>query len=351
MTQQGKGKKGKNARKKTAAKATVKTVAGSVKRRPAAKLLGQHLSPCSLEYAESLANPFTGPIACIPSFPALPTGKMKCFVRETISINAGGGGFLCYNPWKMAFSGWTNAGEGTRPPLTLTPAAYAAGVVPAFGVAGLLLREANTPYVRSDNVEVRLISAGLRARYIGTKLNQGGRIFGLHHPDHDTLVGMTQAQLAGFDECSVDSVTTNNKWFTLLYRPVDYNDFEFKSAGELEVDETETPMVIGMIPPTGLGSEFEYEAYANFEVLGAIVRQKTASFSDATGLSAVTNALSLNTGIQRPFWGSDGTLVRALQNSALHLLNEFSSGAGGEYSRALGAALIHNIMGRKAIKA
>jgi len=276
---------------------------------------------------------------------------MKTYIRDTVSVDANVTGFVCYNPWRMAFTGWPNSAEVTRSPLSYTPAAYAVDAVPAYNAASLNLKDPNSPYAVTDAVQVRLVSAGVRARYVGTKLNQGGRILGLHHPDHATLVGMTKAQLGAFDECKVDSVTANNKWFTLLYRPVDYDDFEFMSYSDLQSEQSGTPMVIAIMPTTDVGSQFEIEAYANFEALGALVRQKTASFSDATGLSAVTNALSLNTGIQRPFWGTDGTLVRGLQSSALTLLNEFSSGAGGALSRQLGAALVHNYVGKRLIKA
>lgn len=135
-------------------------------------------------------------------------------------------------------------------------------------------------------LSARVVSAGLRIRYIGTELNRGGQIVCFHDPTHSTLNQRSLASIDGEQESRRLPVTKD--WTTVLYRPVDDVDNEFSSSLHLTSTVDVGSFYIGVIVQSpGVQSDYEFEFYVNFEVHGRNVRGKTPSHVDVTGHGAI----------------------------------------------------------------
>lgn len=273
------------------------------------------LGSCSSEYALSLENPFaTGPVGCIPSYPTIKSQRTKLWNRGSFDTGSDGYGFIVMNPWAVSSdANTTSAGIADGFVQYSTPTYTGAGVItlnvvgtPVAPSGSVVSAQPNSPFTRtqfgttSALVQYRIVSAGLRIKFSGTALNQGGIVYGLHQPNHETLLNYTRDTMMSFDEGGKFVITGQNsenpdKWFTVLYKPVDPFDCEFAfnptNPGTVTA-ATSFPM--GFIVKTAAtGSQpFEYEAFANVEFTGAPARAKSLSYADPVGFAAVQTALN-----------------------------------------------------------
>lgn len=303
------------------------------------------LSPCAREYAASLANPFTGPAACVPDYPSLLTRKVRTFSKGTLSTSSTTGfGYITMHPPNgvandvpiVNYS--TSAYTGTTA-LVQTPAA--AGT--AFGFSNSEYTAALFSSGQVDFSRFRVVSAGLRIRYIGTELNRGGQVIGIMDPDHssimiDNTTGKTQSQIEGLTESRRFPV--DRDWKTVLYRPVDDIDNSMQTSeqslwmvasGHDQFDPGffyMTFYVIGASATTSLS--YEWEAYANYEISGRNVRGKTPSHFDPTGFAAV-HAATVQTDVLLPSSETPAQRVEKFTKHALSYLDtaiSFGKGLG-----------------------
>lgn len=315
------------------------------------------LGSCSLEYATSLENPFKeGPIGCIPSYPIIKTQRTKLWSQGafTTSTDAGKAGFITMNPWHVA----NNANSSTSVPngfVQCTELATFVGsaidlATTATPVTGVSMLYPNSPFTfaqfgaGSTNVQFRLVSAGLRIKYSGTSLAQGGTVFGLHQPNHESVDGYTASSIMSFDEGEKFVVLDQQRgkqdaWFTVLYRPVDPDDCEFSDLAGNPSGSGGTPnhiMGFLVIAPSTTPITFEYEAFANVEFTGAPARAKQLSWADPVGFAAVQSAM--NIGGNRPTLTSASERVNALINTAGQVLSSVMTNAAPAIGKAAGIA-------------
>jgi hypothetical protein len=245
------------------------------------------LSPCANDYAKTLADPFSATSACIPSYPPLLTRKMQVFVKGVISTGSTGAGMIYADP--------LNAIANDTPCIWYSTSAYTANIFAAQSFNSVSANS-NSEYTASavgtgpNQLSCRVVSSGLRIRYIGTELNRGGQIVAFHDPTHSTLNQRSLASVDGEQESR--RLPVSKEWSTVLYRPVDDPDNEFTSTLHNANTQDDGSFFMGIIfQAPGVQSDYEFEFYVNFEVHGRNVRGKTPSHVDVTGHGAVVASL------------------------------------------------------------
>jgi len=277
------------------------------------------LSHCSSDYARSLANPFSGPEACVPNYPVLLTRKTRVFARGTFSTGTAGFGFIAADPVN-AVANNLNGVIASTPTFAGTTLSSAAA-----GVAGFSTNSEFTAAQFGETtalLQKRVVSAGLRIRYVGTVFDQGGQVLGFSDPEHNNLFGRTFADIDGELE-SARLVVSKNNWSTVRYRPF------FESDLQLNGDFPATVLVDGSFymaflvqaASAGTSLTYEYEFYVNHEISGKNVRSKTASHFDPTGFGAV-HAATITSKALMPSQQSTGESEKTFLTTATQYLNE-----------------------------
>lgn len=279
------------------------------------------LSDCGRKYATALTNPFgmvdgrmtaenadrseDGSHACIPSFPPLKSRRLKSFMSGTFYGGSDGYGSISFAPRRLAnnyplFMDWAPilatgpaaADTGRFPPTLDTHVA----VPPVYNQFSLNTDYTTTACVVVNNVGIksRVVSAGLRIRYVGAELTRAGIIHAIEEPDHASIAGFTSAVVGGFESSFRSPV--DREWTSLVYTPVEGPDFEYLldwASNSSGAPPNTYPHFMGFllegVPP---GSAFEFEAVVLTEVNGRGVRDLTESESDPLGFASVLNTIS-----------------------------------------------------------
>lgn len=288
------------------------------------------LSACAREYAHALADPFDGPLGCIPDYPALNTRRARVFARGTGATGTNGIGFVATIP-NNGIAGDDNFVYSSTSAYTLT------AFPTTWTEAGVVASDSNSEYSTAQlvdgNVLVRTVAHGLRVRYTGTEYARGGEIYSLQHPAHQTLSNATPGNLAGFDEFKRFEV--DREWKTVVYTPVDLADTSFGLYANIAPTALNGAFMGHMIlAPSSTAETFSWEAFSVVEYNGPNVRGKTPSHYDPAGFAAVQAATALAQNLQ------PSTLpgpVRAIKHiaSATKILNENASGIGSNVSSTI----------------
>jgi hypothetical protein len=281
-------------------------------------------SPCAAEYMRSLADPCMSMPSCIPN--GIPTNSLKAqtFAKGTFSgssadntaspLSYNGTAFVTLKPYLgqiadqhdsfgapvlSSFSGGSSTGtEGT----TLNN--VSSGSTLQSNYTNSSFTEAQ---LSAASFNWRLVSACIRARFMGSTMHDSGRMIGLVEPDHADLTGLTASQLEAYDEATkVEFRDVGNQWFEVKYNgPTTAQEFQWlgdETAGTfanignafMAVAVTNCESGVAGVPFSG-----EWEVYCNYEYIGAIVRGKTISFADPAGFSAAISVASNFSKIQK----------------------------------------------------
>jgi hypothetical protein len=257
-----------------------------------------HLSSCALDYARCLANPASGPLACVPTFPAIKSLKARQWVRGSMTRSSAspfGNCFVVLDPLRMCANDasavfLSDVGfNGSDCSTTAGGGVSAAQSNSMFNSAGLNPNE--------GGYAARVVGASLRVRYIGPELYRNGRIYALHDPTHTTLNGRSVTEMNADVQTVVFPV--GRDWITINYKPVLIGDTNYQTAlpasslswymGFMTADT-----VVDTIAPV-----YEFEAWAVIEYNGSTVRGQTNSHTDATGFSAV-HSITVNSNALNP---------------------------------------------------
>lgn len=300
--------------------------------------------PCTLDYAYCLLDPFGCNVpVCVPDLHVLDSLKHRSFLRGSFNAGTTGFGFVAYNPHQSTNDPYTcrpaycqnlaSAGANAPcHPVVYSTAAYTGTEMindfqddgtPNYTIGGKSIT--NFPYEQTDfaqnlessysdawltgNKRVRLVAAGIRARYTGTELNLGGNMVLFREPDNASLLPSQG------DEYSMDEVLAHpnalvipisRKWKNVVWKPVSEDDYTFcpnglngiaNSTFQKMLTGSETVLSSNSSPAWPLaiivfgcvaGVSFEYEVFGHYEFIGAIAN-KTKSHSDINGVSLVRN--------------------------------------------------------------
>lgn len=266
-----------------------------------AQLKGQNpfetsLSPLSKAYALSLVDPFTGPLACVPAFPSVPSQKIRAFSKGFFSTGVSAAndfGFITMNPFAAV--------GNTSNFVSFSESAYGGSTISATFAAGSVNTvPSNSPFATAAFgttdalAKFRIVSAGLRIRYTGTELNRGGVVVGFVHPTRSPVINSSFTDIDGQRLSRRFHPKSDGSWLTVLYCPSLTNDLQYNSAvGTL----ASAHMCFVLKAPTAaIGATFEYEAYVQFEVNGRDIAGMSPSGADPTGL-AIVHTVANNSGM------------------------------------------------------
>ncbi len=247
-----------------------------------------------------MVNPFDGPIACVPDFPAIPTRRVRVFSRGSFVTGTSGIGFIVATP---EFAIAKNANSAY-----MTTSTFAGNSITLDNtVAGVSTSVTNSDYTAAafsadaDGAQFRVVGSGLRVRYSGTELNRGGQIFALQEPTHDSLDGETitdfMAQVAA-RKFSMKS----SEWTTICYRTVEgtgsFSSTAPPTGGTQPKGTYPKANYLGFLvqaPAAATSISLEYEFYTVFELTGKTITGIQASHVDIAGYAAVHTTASNGT--------------------------------------------------------
>jgi hypothetical protein len=274
--------------------------------------VGGTLSSCSVAYARALTDPYADldPLPCIPDTVVLGSYKLRTYGRGTFTIGTAGVGWIIVAPHLCSVSSNRALYVGyTDDPIITTTAAYTGtnlNYVPGSGPAyptGVQGSNPNSIYAYTDlaqasNRQIRLVGCGLRARYTGTELNRGGRVFLLRQPNNGSIVNaQTGANLTKEVTCTTAPVSRT--WHHVEYKPeaaqeISYlfNDTWSYINGQPVNTPTDFHSMLIYVEGAVAGSAFEFEVVSYFELIGTNL-QLTQSHSDPVGMGVVSAAVPI----------------------------------------------------------
>jgi hypothetical protein len=249
---------------------------------------------CAMDYFSSLAAPFETPGGvCIPAevFP-LPSQKIKTYIKGRFQTGTTGLGFIIPSPCItvtgqcLIFSQSTSVGGPTTP----------------FNVYTNTLTAVNSqfPFSEADrvagNYHARIVSYGLRVKYIGKLMDRNGVTTAYEEPDHGNI----------YTSKSTDDINGNPQ-STLLRVGGEKWDNEVFYSGPVQPDEVEFQNAayplgqwLSVITVEGEpGDSYEYEYVQHTEVIGRLAVSRTPSHSDPAAFGKVLEA-SKSTSVDGP---------------------------------------------------
>lgn len=229
------------------------------------------LEKCVVDYTNSVLNPFAlhqGP--CVPVFPGIPSLKQTFRARGVAAIGAAQVGFVGVN-----LAAYADSTNGQSNVIHSTGTYAGSTIEPANGSNGVLPARHNSPYAPSDfgvgYLESRLVSCGIKCRYIGTELERSGNLVAIADPHGHDLDGNTITSLMLYDKG--ESQPHDRKWRGISWTPTTIDDTGFTSSGVTRNAPGNSPMAVMF---TGSpGQQVEFETIWHFELIGKDARGKT----------------------------------------------------------------------------
>lgn len=223
-------------------------------------------------YAALLLNPFEAEPCGVPTFPVLPSQKLRIFTRGTFGSDAGLPAWIWGSPGfaNNAANGWHS-----------TPTCGETVLVKS-GLGVATITPSNSPFTTNDITvdegQVMCVSYGIRVRYIGSELEKSGRICAFEQPDHQTLVDYSLSDMRSYDKGITVPVTRD--WVAVTWQPVKRGELDYVSSLSSIPFSTIAGSCLGIMVDgfTGTASNYmEYEFVTNIEVIGRVARGKTVS--------------------------------------------------------------------------
>lgn len=287
--------------------------------------VGFTLSECASKYALAVGNPFNSGArgACIPTFPSRSSQKLSAIARGTFEVGTNGFGFFALSPCASndndciftSTVGYTPTTISIDPDNTLTTGSN-------YGLAVAVHQMSQLPYKSATltdatagsgpSMNARIVSCGVRIRYIGTQLDLGGRLTAYVSPSHSNLNGTSYHGLASRPEAI--NLAVSRQWsetvvFANTTDETEYPGHAFSLDNQYEVLRAVYPLsnnesmtggntgkTIGGVPivfaiESKGGNSFEYEVITHIEFIGkSAAPYLTRSHCDIEGLSIVQNA-------------------------------------------------------------
>lgn len=288
--------------------------------KPSARVVPS-LSKCAMDYARCLVNPFTGPLACIPSYPALMSRKVRVWSKGVMETGSSGMGFVCADPLRGAVSDVSC--------VNFTDNSFAGSSILTPATAGVVNGYSNADYVNSqvatNGITFRVVASGIRVRYVGTELDRGGYAVALSDTNHNSLYNRNISQLDA--EINSKRFPINREWITVVYRPVRDEDDDFGGISTQTPAATDLSFYQGIAvnAPASNSITFEWEYYSIYEYQGATARGQTPSHVDTVGYGAVSATTTFSQHLM-PYSGQSHTKEKPLLKDVVGTLANSSSG-------------------------
>ncbi len=259
---------------------------------------------CEDKFKQAMIDPFN-PYAlgcCLPAGFQRPSFKFSATASGTFSTSGADGYgwiFCAPTPANNKYSVYTTKVE-TVDAVTPSPVAGATGAY-RVGVQSPFPAETFTDgsHTLANSLSARVISVGLRIRYIGTKDQSGGRVYGFVDPSHQNLCNSqsTIFSIANRAQCIKYANPGSGRWMSIKAHATSQGEIDYpqEQTGGTTGDENQVRLcypwsndkVIGDSLPTdgaapigmwvksanGRAAEYEFEVIYHCEGVGEAVSQ------------------------------------------------------------------------------
>lgn len=280
---------------------------------------GHKISKCCLEYAMATANPWCimdGAVG-IPDELPLPSFKFAARAKGVFEVGSGGFGYvaaavftpangtdsssICFAPIISTTASYPSAGyQYVQGAFSLAPGVVGAWLDSPFPLNQLQIHQ-NTP---GSGISVRLVGAGIRARFVGSEFHRGGRAYAYRTPTNNSLVDAATATTVVIGVNAItrnketSTVPVDREWHAALYRPALPEDLSYGEQDDIHIPTGGTyprrlvtgPNLLFMVSGAEPGQTFEYDYVAHFEAIGPGLPGMTQTMSDPIGMAAVRSA-------------------------------------------------------------
>lgn len=254
-------------------------------RQRAPKLQAQ-LSVCARDYALAVRDPFTGPLACLPSnFPPLPSLKVRTWSKGTFTVGTTAGG-VSVSPNRFS------ANDGSS--VVFSSAAGYASASPWLGTGGAntTTQNSNSPYAQASfgtgtgQVQYRMVGMGMRAWCISPEVDLGGDMIAFREPDNNSIANLTEDQIMAYTNVRRIPCDAMRTPALVCWIPTTPSEMEFGST------PTAGAACLGIaVFGAKAGNKFSFEIFQVLEFIGSTVLGKTQSHADPEGFAAVLEAV------------------------------------------------------------
>jgi hypothetical protein len=233
---------------------------------------GPRISPCAINYAKVLANPWDsyGHVqnVCIPDDNDIPSFKFQVRLRGSM-VPGSQLGYVISNPIAFASRG--------IPSVMLSNSTLTSPNVPNSGTSSGNLY-ANSPSIFDGGSAgtmplIRCVAFGLRIRYSGTELNRGGSIIPFRarklrdDSGTETLTANSFTSVAARGQSTVKPV--ERKWVGTVYTPNSNADREYLKVTETDfgVEFNSNSRKVGVLVTPAAASTFDYDVVGYYEAI------------------------------------------------------------------------------------
>jgi hypothetical protein len=301
---------------------------------------GLVISECAANYARALNNPFKAfeedvQQVCVPDQSLVPSEKSSIITRGTGGTGAGQFGYVIAKVGPFgndtliaAASDTTNTATSTTP-LNDPKWGFGGGGGPSVSVPGNCYW---TEATIGDQRQMRIVACALRVRYIGSKLNEGGRVFAYRSSDNLSVYNDTPNQINNHNATKIYPL--RGEWTTITWTPVLSADFLYqqslKAADEFCMSLVLESAVADM--------PFEWELIHYIESCGSSVVGQTPTHSDAVGFAAAQTAGQIG---RYSFMGQGPSLSEIIRQtaSAIRGASHLISSQSGDLKTIAGGAI------------
>lgn len=253
--------------------------------------------PSTAAYGKCYADPFELNGARVPRFPILSTSMETYFVTGKGTTNSNGVGWVTAIPLYMTVGDTDSVTVSTG----TSGDTFNSGTYNSFKTDSLR----NIPdYYEPESgglLSVRIVSMGIRVRYLGTKLNQAGTcVCAQTSPFGSSLSGQDYSglkKMPGFKETTF----ADNSWHSITRHVEMDEDLEFcnyyKSASQwrtvvAELWTADEDYRLGMMLACEPNQNFEFECRIHVEVSGIRLANRGVTISDHAGVDKIVSSLA-----------------------------------------------------------
>lgn len=277
------------------------------------------LGSAVLDYLCALADPASC-TAGLPLDPVQPSFKLHSWAKGDFIVGATTG-YIAICP----------SAANDSASIFYTGAAFAGttiGTIPP-PIAGVAAANTNSPYATAafgttlQLLQQRLVSAVIKVSPAIAPLNITGSIYGLQHPDHQTIGTYAAVNFNSMDEASrKSSIEVLGKAIYLRYHPIFGGEEDFVPSPSFW---TVTNPFMGFLVTGTTNDVWTWEVHYVHEIIGYNANPRTPSYNDPVGMAAVTNAFSNSVGLLRPTMDDGPTTTRKLISAASSALATMTS--------------------------
>jgi hypothetical protein len=300
-----------------------------------------NISMCTRMYTRALTNPWGdfSELPCIPDALIVPSKKVKTTSRGTMSTGTTGVGWIVVDPFLMVEQGGTLTSQFVSYPVLATNINYNTTSYYPFTTSALqpgvfaptVNSEFASGYLESNpQMQLRLVGAGVKVRYVGNTLYDQGQITIYRSPGNWEIAGGSTSSTLLQDFRTSRDALRKGPWYYVTYCPDDPNYLGYKpyywynpivdTVGNGSYATHRSLMLYIDGASTSTTAPFEFEVDCYYEVIGPNL---TVSPSHSDMQAAATAQASLP--VQLPTENPTKVESNVLKQIANSLANIVSS--------------------------